>query len=102
MNLSNVSVHTDEQRSMDQRVTNTGFDLLWPQSVPKYPSRHRQMNVSTLTSMQEPPLMQGELEHASNGPLKQLFGFERNINFCKNQFNERLYSFNLIGLCLFY
>ena len=51
--------------------------------------------------MQEPSLVQGELEHASNGPAKQLVGLSRNINFCKNQFNEGLYSFNLIGLCLF-
>ena len=43
------------------------FDLLSSHVTPKYPSLHIQTNVLTLTSIQLPPLSQGELVHASHG-----------------------------------
>ena len=48
------------------------FNLLCPHVVPKYPSLHTQINVSTLTSMQVPLLSQGELLHASKGPRRKV------------------------------
>ena len=46
--------------------------LLSLQVGPKNPSLHKQTKVSTLTSMQEPPFLHGELLHASVGAMKQI------------------------------
>ena len=43
------------------------INVLSPQVMPKYPSLHIHMNVSMLTSMQLPPLSQGDLMEASQG-----------------------------------